>query len=70
MSMVETVVQLNPDPAQWRQRTVRYFFSGWPGWAKWGLTHTFFPESRPITTEELRSGWTDADGTRHAMACT
>jgi copper/silver efflux system protein len=66
MSMVETVVQLDPDPTKWRQRTLQYFFSGWPKWAKWPLTHTFFPESRPITTEELRSGWTDADGSHHA----
>jgi copper/silver efflux system protein len=66
MSMVETVVQLNPDPAQWRQRTLKHFFSDWPNWVKWPLTHTFFPEQRPITTEELRGGWTDADGTAHA----
>jgi Cu(I)/Ag(I) efflux system membrane protein CusA/SilA len=66
MSMIETVVQLNTDTSKWRHRTVKYFFSAWPHWAKWPLTHTFFPESRPITTEELRSGWTDADGAHHA----
>jgi Cu(I)/Ag(I) efflux system membrane protein CusA/SilA len=66
MSMIETVVQLEPDAARWRTRTVSYFFSGWPDWAKWLPTHTFWPETRPITTEELRAGWEDADGTHHA----
>jgi Cu(I)/Ag(I) efflux system membrane protein CusA/SilA len=66
MSMIETVVQLEPDTAKWRTRSMRYFFSDWPSWAKWAPTHTFWPESRPITTEELRAGWEDADGTRHA----
>jgi Cu(I)/Ag(I) efflux system membrane protein CusA/SilA len=66
MSMIETVVQLEPDKARWRTRSVHYFFSGWPDWAKWLPTHTFWPEIRPISTEELRAGWEDADGTRHA----
>jgi Cu(I)/Ag(I) efflux system membrane protein CusA/SilA len=65
MSMIETVVQLQPDRARWRTRSVRHVFSGWPAWAKWLPTHTFWPERRPITTEELRAGWQDADGTRH-----
>ena len=65
MSMIETVIQLEPDPSKWRQRRVSYFFSDWKDWAKWPLTHTFWPETRPITTEELRAGWTDPDGTRH-----
>jgi Cu(I)/Ag(I) efflux system membrane protein CusA/SilA len=65
MSMIETVLQLEPDPAKWRGRDVRYFFSNWPAWAKWPLTHSFWPERRPITTEELTTGWTDPDGTRH-----
>jgi Cu(I)/Ag(I) efflux system membrane protein CusA/SilA len=64
MSMIETVVQLQPDTTQWRHRTVRYFFSNWPQWMKSPLLH-FFPEDRPITTEELRAGWDNADGTHH-----
>jgi copper/silver efflux system protein len=66
LSMIETVVQLQPDTAKWRSRPVRYFFSDWPNWAKWPLVNTFWPERRPITTEELRSGWEDPDGSRHA----
>jgi Cu(I)/Ag(I) efflux system membrane protein CusA/SilA len=66
MSMVETVIQLEPDTSKWRQREVKYSFSGWPNWLKAPLTETFWPERRPITTEELRSGWTDPDGTFHA----
>jgi Cu(I)/Ag(I) efflux system membrane protein CusA/SilA len=66
MSMIETVVQLNPDQTQWRQRPIKRFFSKWPNWLKTPFTHTLWPESRPITTEELRTGWTDPDGTVHA----
>ena len=65
MSMIETVVQLQPDTSKWRTRNVHYFFANWPNWAKYPLTHTLWPETRPISTEELRSGWDDLDGTHH-----
>ncbi|MBX3381502.1 MAG: efflux RND transporter permease subunit [Phycisphaeraceae bacterium] len=65
LSMIETVVQLNPDRSQWRARPVAYWFSEWPGWVKRPFTATFWPESRPITTEELKFGWRDPDGTMH-----
>ena len=65
LSMIETVVRLHADPARWRTRGVAYFFSGWPDWLKWPFTATFWPESRRITTDELKFGWTDPDGTRH-----
>ena len=61
LSMIETVAQLNPDRSQWRARPVAYWFSGWPGWLKRPFTATFWPESRPITTEELKF----PDGTMH-----
>jgi Cu(I)/Ag(I) efflux system membrane protein CusA/SilA len=63
LSMIETVVQLNPDRDRWRRRKVARFFSGWPGWLKRPLTGTFWPEERPITTDEFRYGWADPDGT-------
>ncbi|HUO07765.1 MAG TPA: efflux RND transporter permease subunit [Phycisphaerae bacterium] len=65
MSMIETVVQLQPDTSKWRHRQVRYFFSDWPNWLKAPLAHCW-PEDRPVATEELRSGWDDPDGTHHA----
>jgi Cu(I)/Ag(I) efflux system membrane protein CusA/SilA len=65
LSMIESVVQLKTDPAQWRKRKVRYFFSHWPNWLKWPLTHTYWPESRPITMDELKYGWIGADGVPH-----
>ncbi len=65
LSMIETVVQLHTDPARWRSRGVARVFSGWPDWLKAPFTATFWPEARPITTDELKYGWTDADGTRH-----
>lgn len=65
LSMIETVLQLHTDPARWRTRNVEYFFSSWPWWLKWPLTATFWPEQRRITTEELKLGWVEPDGTRH-----
>ncbi len=65
LSMIETVVQLHTDPGRWRKRKLSHVFSSWPDWLKWPLTHTFWPEERRITTEELKLGWVDADGTRH-----
>ena len=51
LSMIETVVQLEPDRSKWRQRKDL----GWFG----------RPITRPITIEELKFGWTDPDGTQH-----
>jgi Cu(I)/Ag(I) efflux system membrane protein CusA/SilA len=65
LSMIETTIQLHTDPAKWRTRRVRHFFSDWPAWLKWPLAGTFWPEQRPITTYELINGWHDADGTHH-----
>lgn len=65
MSMIETVIQLETDKSKWRNRRVQFPFSGWPGWLKWPLTSTFWPEARPITIRELKFGWTDPDGTRY-----
>ena len=65
LSMIETVVRLDPDRARWRRRPVAHFFSEWPAWLKKPLTATFWPEERPITTEELKFGWQDPDGTMH-----
>jgi Cu(I)/Ag(I) efflux system membrane protein CusA/SilA len=65
LSMIETVVQLHTDPSRWRNRAVAYFFSDWPDWLKWPLARTFWPETRRITSDELKYGWTDPDGTRH-----
>jgi Cu(I)/Ag(I) efflux system membrane protein CusA/SilA len=65
LSMIETVAQLEPDRGKWRTRGVDRFFAGWPGWLKWPLARTFWPETRPITTQELVYGWNDPDGMRH-----
>jgi Cu(I)/Ag(I) efflux system membrane protein CusA/SilA len=65
LSMIETVVQLEPDRSKWRTRPVTYPFSDWPDWLKAPLVHTFWPETRTISTEEVKFGWTDPDGTVH-----
>jgi copper/silver efflux system protein len=66
LDMVESVVRLKTDRAEWRQRGMSYFFSNWPAALRWPLEHTFWPVRRPITMDELLYGWQDADGTRHA----
>lgn len=65
LSMIESVAQLETDRKKWRPRPERYFFSNWPAWLKWPLVKTFWPEQRPITTQELVFGWADPDGTWH-----
>jgi Cu(I)/Ag(I) efflux system membrane protein CusA/SilA len=65
LSMIESAIRLSTDESKWRTRPVRYFFSSWPAWVKWPLTSTFWGEQRRITTDELKFGWTDPDGTRH-----
>ncbi len=66
LGMIETVVQLHPDPERWRKRDVAYFFSSWPEWLKWPLIASFWPEKRRITTKELVYGWQEPDGKMHA----
>jgi Cu(I)/Ag(I) efflux system membrane protein CusA/SilA len=58
LSMIETVVQLQPDRTKWRHRPVHRFFSTWPSWIHDPLAN-LWPESRPITIDELKYGWTD-----------
>lgn len=65
LSMIETVAQLNPDRTRWRTRRPEYFFDSWPGWLRKPFHATFWPAERPITTEELKFGWSDTDGTMH-----
>jgi Cu(I)/Ag(I) efflux system membrane protein CusA/SilA len=62
LSMIETVVQLKTNRREWRKREVGRFFSGWPKWLRWPFAHTFWPEERTITTDELIFGWTDPAG--------
>jgi Cu(I)/Ag(I) efflux system membrane protein CusA/SilA len=66
--MIETVVQLQQDRSTWRTRTVPRFYDAWPGWLDWTrpLLARVFPPQRAITIDELKYGWTDADGTTHA----
>ncbi|RUL83557.1 efflux RND transporter permease subunit [Tautonia sociabilis] len=64
LSMIETVVQLKPEREQWRRRHVERFHSEWPDWLKQPFA-ALWPEERNITTEELKFGWRDPDGTMH-----
>jgi Cu(I)/Ag(I) efflux system membrane protein CusA/SilA len=64
LSMIETVIQLEPDRDKWRRRGVPHFFTGWPGWLKIPFAKTFWPETRRINIEDLVFGWTEPDGSR------
>lgn len=64
LDMVETVVRLQPDPAKWRNRKVHYGFDQAPDWLTWPLHHTFWPEQKRLTMDELVYGWQDGR-TRH-----
>ncbi len=67
LSMIETVVQLEPDRSKWRKRTVARAFDSWPWWLDWAKDPLamLWPHEVPITMEELKYGWTDADGSSH-----
>jgi copper/silver efflux system protein len=65
LDMVETVVRLQTDPGRWRKRNMHYRFDKAPNWLTWPLHHTFWPQQRTITMDELIYGWQDADGTNH-----
>ncbi len=64
LSMIETVVQLEPDRSKWRTRSAERFFSDWPGAVRTPLSW-IWPLERTITIDELKFGWTDAAGTAH-----
>ena len=67
LSMIETVVQLEPDRSKWRTRSVERFYDSWPSWLDWSKPALAwaFPGHRTITMEELKYGWTDSAGNRH-----
>ena len=65
LDMVETVVRLNTDPSQWRTRRMHYWFDRFPSWLTRPLHHTFWPERRRLTMQELVNGW-DEDGVHQA----
>lgn len=65
LDMVESVVRLNTDPAQWRTRRIHYWFDRYPDLLTWPLHHTFWPERRRLSMQELVNGW-DEDGVHHA----
>jgi len=67
LEMVETVVRLGTDRSAWRTRKVHYWFDAAPRFLTWPFRHTFWPEERPITMQELVNGWEDADGHHAGM---
>jgi len=54
--MVETTVVLERDKARWRRVPVARFHDGWPEWLA-ALARRAWPDSRPITLDELVYGY-------------
>ena len=63
ISMFETTITLNRNKDDWRHVPVRRFFSDWPEWLKGPLAR-LWPESRPITVNELVYGYELPGGMR------
>jgi Cu(I)/Ag(I) efflux system membrane protein CusA/SilA len=61
-SMFETTITLRRDKSRWRQVPMKRFFSAWPGVFRRPL-EAIWPESRPITIDELVYGYDWPDGT-------
>lgn len=62
LSMLETTISLHADKSRWRKRHIPRWFAGLPEWSKPPLDY-FWPEARPITSQELIYGWNEPDGT-------
>ncbi len=54
--MIETTIVLHRDKSLWRKRRVARFYDDWPNWAAW-LPAKVWPAERPITIDELTSGY-------------
>ena len=65
VSMYETTITLRRDKDRWRHVPVERFYWGWPRWARW-LPARLWPESRPITVDELKNGYELPGGQRAA----
>ncbi len=61
-SMLETTITLQRDKSRWRQKPVERFFSGWPDWLRNPLRE-LWPETVPITVQDLVYGYEWPDGT-------
>jgi Cu(I)/Ag(I) efflux system membrane protein CusA/SilA len=61
VSMFETTITLQRDKHLWRRVPVRRFYSFLPGWAQ-GPYRKFWPDSRPLTVNELVLGYVGPDG--------
>ncbi|MBT8208521.1 MAG: efflux RND transporter permease subunit, partial [Acidimicrobiia bacterium] len=62
LTMIETTITLHRDQHKWRHVPVERFWGHWPRFAQ-PLVSWLFPDSRPITIEELAYGYDWPDGT-------
>ena len=65
LSMIETTITLHRDKRQWRQVPVDRFYDDWPRVLSW-LPRQIWPQTRPITIDELVHGYQWSDGTHIA----
>ena len=63
LGMLDTIVHLKPRD-QWPAVKVPRFYDRWPHWLQGPFRGTFWPDTRRISVEELKNGYTDASGAR------
>ncbi|QKK10131.1 MAG: efflux RND transporter permease subunit [Planctomycetota bacterium] len=62
LSMLETTITLRRDKSLWRTVEVSRFHDGWPDWLA-AVPRRIWPNTRPITIDELVYGYEMSDGT-------
>ena len=64
LGMLDTIVRLKRRD-QWPYAAVPRFYARWPHWLAWPFRHTFWPDKRRVTVDQLENGYTGPAGTFH-----
>ncbi|MCZ6834614.1 MAG: efflux RND transporter permease subunit, partial [Planctomycetota bacterium] len=62
LTMIETTITLHRDKDKWRKIPVARFWKNWPAFLRTPASN-WFPDTRPITIDELTYGYDWPDGT-------
>ncbi len=67
LNMIDTIIRLDRRD-QWPSIRIPRFYDSWPhglSWLAWPFKHTFWPNWRHITLNQVMHGWTDGHGVFH-----